>query len=334
MISEGDLLRSDPRFAPFLESNFNAAEFASRAIASDKHSTAQAQLDRLQEGIERLDNQLRTEVLRNQDDLISQSSELGEVDSSLQRITLSVRSLQSVAARVRAEVLEPYQQVAAKTQQLRSLQRTVDLLRHVIHRLKLMQRLRMQMAAEGGGRWAGGWTPPEGMFLQHASIWVRRGPAHQPTKTFLFHSSVVPRPTRIYITHAFTHAHNAHVRVHVPAHTHAGILEAAKAAKLLSDIAAVDAEADLGGIDVVESDAGFLQTALAQVRSQTEAAFKAGLDSLSQADVGSALQVRRELGRGCVGSWGGDPWGCVIVCITIKRVKYRTQKAMLTGRGS
>ena len=50
----------------------------------------------------------------------------------------------------------------------------------------------------------------------------------------------------------------------------AGILEVAKAAKLLSEIAAVDGEADLSGIEAVEADAEFLQTAAAIVRSQTE----------------------------------------------------------------
>lgn len=53
-------------------------------------------------------------------------------------------------------------------------------------------------------------------------------------------------------------------------HSPAGILEVAKAAKLLSEIAAVDAEADLSGINAVDADAEFLQTAAAVVRSQTE----------------------------------------------------------------
>jgi hypothetical protein len=44
----------------------------------------------------------------------------------------------------------------------------------------------------------------------------------------------------------------------------------AKAAKLLSEIAAVDAEADLSGIEAVEADAEFLQTAAAIVRSHTD----------------------------------------------------------------
>jgi len=44
----------------------------------------------------------------------------------------------------------------------------------------------------------------------------------------------------------------------------------AKAAKLLSEIAAADGEADLSGVEAVEGDEEFLQTAAAIVRSQTE----------------------------------------------------------------
>lgn len=46
----------------------------------------------------------------------------------VQRISLSVRSLQMVAARVRAEVAEPLQQIATRTQQLRNLQARASLL--------------------------------------------------------------------------------------------------------------------------------------------------------------------------------------------------------------
>lgn len=214
-----DLLHSDSRFTPFLSSNFNAAEFASRALA-ETHTTAQVQIDQLQHGIALLDRQLRQEVLHHQDDLISHSAKLSDTDTALQRISLAVRSLQSVAARVRAEVAEPYHQIAAKTRQLRNLQSTVDMLRHVIHRVKLVQRLRAQL--DSGST---------------------------------------------------------------------GILEVAKTARLLSDIAAVDAEGDLSGIDAVEADAAFLKDAATAVRSQIEVALRSGLAALSQADVGSALQA-------------------------------------------
>ena len=215
----GGDLQSNQRFLPFLSENFDAAQFASNALA-DTQTTAQTQIDYLQQGIALLDAQLRQLVLQNRGELISHTSKLDEADVSLQRISLSVRSLQSVAARVRAEVMEPYQQIVTRTQQLSNVQRTVDLLRHTIHRVKLVQRLRAEMSSPN-----------------------------------------------------------------------AGIMEAAKAARLLSDIRAADSEADLSGLAVVDSDIDFIATTNVSVRTQINAALRAGLDTLSQAEVGTALQA-------------------------------------------
>ena len=44
-------------------------------------------------------------------------------------------------------------------------------------------------------------------------------------------------------------------------------LDLAKAAKLLTDVAVVESEADLSGIDVLEADEGFLRDAGRQVRA-------------------------------------------------------------------
>lgn len=249
-----DVLK-EPRFTPFLEDSFDAATFASRSLSADGHTTAQAQTEQLELGVAALDAALRQLVLRHQGELVAQTARLTEAEGAVQRLGLSVRSLQMVAARVRAEVAEPYQQIAARTQQLRNLQATVDLLRHATHRLKLVQRLRVQMGAAdaaGARRWRVGGSC------------ALAAPLHPSSRPLLPLASPV------------------------------GILEVAKAAKLLSEIAAVDAEADLAGIDAVDADAEFLQTAAAVVRSQTEVALRAGLQCISQADVGSALQVRRQ----------------------------------------
>lgn len=144
-----ELLTSD-KFKPFQSDSFDAAEFASRSLQSESHTTAQAQTEQLQAGVTALDAALRQLVLQHQGELIAQTARLTEAESAVQRIGLSVRSLQMVAARVKAEVAEPYQVVATQTRQLMNLQATVDLLRHVTHRLKLVQKLRQQMAAADG----------------------------------------------------------------------------------------------------------------------------------------------------------------------------------------
>ena len=143
-----DLLQT-PQFEPFLDDQFDPSSFASRSL-SEGHTTAAAQTETLQHGVAQLDGALRQLVLRHQDDLVAQASRLAEAEAAVQRISLSVRSLQLVAGRVRGEVAEPFQQLAARTRQLKNLQATVELLRHVIHRLKLVQRLRQQMAAADG----------------------------------------------------------------------------------------------------------------------------------------------------------------------------------------
>lgn len=108
----------------------------------------------------------------------------------------------------------------------------------------------------------------------------------------------------------------------------AGSQEPAKAAKLLSDITAVGQEIDLSGLNVVEADEEYLQNAsnqvqalcptaicgrttlcitlplllacylmtllngiVVQVHVQARAALRAGMETLSQAEVGSALQI-------------------------------------------
>ena len=159
------LLASD-QFRPFLADSFDPASFASRSLAEGGGTTAQAQTEALQAGVAALDGALRGLVLRHQGELLAQAGRLADGEAAVQRIALSVRSLQMVAARVRAEVTEPYQQIAARTQQLANLQATVDLLRHTIHRLKLVQRLRQQMgAAEGAGAWSAGGGSASGRGL-------------------------------------------------------------------------------------------------------------------------------------------------------------------------
>lgn len=184
-----DLVHSDPRFAPFLSQDFDAASFASRALA-ETHSP-QAQTEQLQAAIHLLEGQLRQEVTGRQAELISQASRLHESEASLQRLSLSVRSLQSVAARVRAEVAEPYRQIAGKSVQLRNLQRTVDLLRHAIHRLKLVQKLRAQMALEGAGAWQGSGGGRKG-GLQGAVLQGSRCAAAQITWSLVHCHSATP----------------------------------------------------------------------------------------------------------------------------------------------
>jgi hypothetical protein len=71
----------------------------------------------------------------------------------------------------------------------------------------------------------------------------------------------------------------------------------AKAAKTLSEIGTLRAEADLAGVAVVDAELPFLARAAADVRAEAAASLQRGLESLSQSEVGAALQVLANLGE-------------------------------------
>ena len=68
-------------------------------------------------------------------------------------------------------------------------------------------------------------------------------------------------------------------------------LDLAKAAKFLTDAKMVGEEADLSGIEVLSADNEFLEAAEDQLAGEARAVLANGMASLSQAEVGSALQV-------------------------------------------
>eukprot|EP00198_Chlamydomonas_reinhardtii_P007786 XP_001697123.1 component of oligomeric golgi complex 5 [Chlamydomonas reinhardtii] len=216
--SGGSDLLQLPRFQPFLDNNFNVAEFTSKVLGGS-HTTASAQSEQLRDGVHQLESALSDEVVARNKELLHHVRRMLDAENSVRDVVLSVESLQSAVRRIRAEVVGPYEQIKHKTQQLRNIHATVDILRHVIHRLKLAQKLRAQLAV----------------------------PAAQ--------------------------------------------LDLAKAAKLITDIRHVDAEVDLSAIEAVAADAEFLESARKSVQEQAEAALVEGVESLSQAKVGSALQV-------------------------------------------
>ncbi|KAF8065824.1 COG5 [Scenedesmus sp. PABB004] len=211
-------LLESPQFAPFLASDFNAAEFTSRVLAGSRTS-AQAQAEELRAGVRSLEGALSAHVLAHHADLLGHARRLADMEHALQDVVLSVSALQAAVTRVRAEVAGPYAAAAAKTRQLANVQATIDALRHLTARLKAVAKLRAALAA-------------------------------------------------------------------APA-----LLDLAKAAKLVSDVAAISREADLRGIAAAEADEPFLAQAAADIQDQAQAFLIDGMESLSQAKVGSALQV-------------------------------------------
>mmetsp|Transcript_44390 Transcript_44390/g.74008 ORF Transcript_44390/g.74008 Transcript_44390/m.74008 type:complete len:808 (+) Transcript_44390:117-2540(+) len=71
----------------------------------------------------------------------------------------------------------------------------------------------------------------------------------------------------------------------------AAIPDLSKAAKLLSDVETLRAEGDLSGIDVLDVEDQWLASVSKNIRGKAEVLLKQGMQSLSQAEVGSVLQV-------------------------------------------
>ncbi|KAK9840386.1 hypothetical protein WJX74_009033 [Apatococcus lobatus] len=227
-------LREDPRYRAFFQDGFNPATFASQALAGP-HSSAQATVTELQDGLRALDLRIREEVLEHHAELVQQSRHIQALEAAMQSIGGSVSSLQDSIARAQQEVREPYTAVAQATRQLTNLHATVTLLRNVLQRLRLIQRLHAMSEAS---------------------------PATSPSPAGEASASAAGRT-----------------------------LDLAKAAKLLGDIKASEQEADLSGVDVIDAEQDFLREVGQQVREQAQAALAKGMQSLSQADVGSTLQV-------------------------------------------
>ena len=87
----------------------------------------------------------------------------GNILSDVQGIALAHESLGSALRRVRGEVLDPYNTIKQKTLQLKNLQATTDLLRHTVQSVKLIQRLRSLMGADG-----------ETLKLSACDVWQNR----------------------------------------------------------------------------------------------------------------------------------------------------------------
>ncbi|GBF91082.1 hypothetical protein Rsub_03938 [Raphidocelis subcapitata] len=219
-----DALLALPQFAPFLGGEFDAAEFTSRVLAESR-TTAHAQAEELRQGVRQLEGALAAGVVARHAELLGHARRLLDAEAGAAEVALSVGSLQAAVRRVRAEVEGPYDAVRLKTRQLRALHASIELLRALLARLKLVSKLRQQLEA-----------PPEQLDL-------------------------------------------------------------AKAARLLADVAAASGGGVLAGVDAAAADEPFLAAAGARIREAAQAALAEGMDAMSQAKVGGALQVFFNLGE-------------------------------------
>lgn len=138
---------SGSQFEPFLQTNFDASEFASRALCGSEAS-AQSTTQSLRDGIDTLDREIRVEVLSKQDSLMAVVKKLCTAEERSRGLESTVSGFQQTVEQLKVALSEPCDQIRSKTRQLKNLRDSVDLLRNVNHRLKVTQRLRAQI--EGG----------------------------------------------------------------------------------------------------------------------------------------------------------------------------------------
>ncbi|KAL5497180.1 hypothetical protein EMCRGX_G013605 [Ephydatia muelleri] len=142
-----DELAHEETLRPLLEDKFNAKSFATAAIQSQ---TIGETLQKLANGIAELDRALYSQVVSNYEDLLSQATGIEALEGVLKMMKTRIESLTSSVDRIGAKVVDPYQKLVSRTDQLVRLQAACDLLRKVIRMLFLIKRLKSQM--QGGIR--------------------------------------------------------------------------------------------------------------------------------------------------------------------------------------
>lgn len=139
----------DPLFAPFMDPDFDALKFASGAVVQGGDSSAH--LRDIRSGIDRLEREIREHLSGHQEELMGSLDSLGSLENGLDKTSLSITYLRSLASRVRTEVVGSASRVGALTTQSSNLRATIDLLQHTAYRLKLISQLRSSTSSENLG---------------------------------------------------------------------------------------------------------------------------------------------------------------------------------------
>lgn len=141
-------IRDDPAFARFLSPGFQASKFASDALAGSSQSS-QVTTAQLQEGIRALTRRLKDEVSHRQPELLQQAVSLRHAEDAMQGIAGSVEALQGAMQRVRGEVSDMCTRMRSQNRQAANLHAAADLVRALLHRLKLANKLKALLTSEG-----------------------------------------------------------------------------------------------------------------------------------------------------------------------------------------
>ncbi|RXG60114.1 Conserved oligomeric Golgi complex subunit 5 [Armadillidium vulgare] len=130
-------------YAPFLEDEFDPQAHASQLIQGVVISE---HLNKLSLGINKLEKEIENQVGSHYEDLLSHASGVETLEEVLNTMHERIQTLQAGVERLRARVVEPYNQISQQTLILGRLQSACELLRRIIRCLSLSQRLQEQVA--------------------------------------------------------------------------------------------------------------------------------------------------------------------------------------------
>ncbi|KAJ8261862.1 hypothetical protein GJAV_G00159310 [Gymnothorax javanicus] len=146
MASTNALLKDDC-YADFCNEDFDVKTYTAQAI---HHAVIAEQLAKLAQGISQLDKELHVQVVARHEDLLAQATGIESLEGVLQMMQTRIAALQGAVDRIRAKIVDPYNKILARTDQLARLQVACDLLRRIIRILYLSKRLQGQL--QGGSR--------------------------------------------------------------------------------------------------------------------------------------------------------------------------------------
>lgn len=129
-------------YGEFLVPDFDAREYAGRAIEAANVSTL---LARLKEGVDRLDRSLDSVVSSHQETLLTHASSLTHVEELLASVQSGHNALQVLLQRLRERINEPHDRVASLLCAAENQQAVVDLLRRLHHFQFLARRLQSHL---------------------------------------------------------------------------------------------------------------------------------------------------------------------------------------------
>eukprot|EP00039_Didymoeca_costata_P020153 m.340253 g.340253 ORF g.340253 m.340253 type:complete len:767 (+) comp19209_c0_seq1:136-2436(+) len=212
--------QNDELFSKFFEDKFDASRFANSIIQVHETSVS---LEKLADGIARVESELHSQVVSHHDDLLLQATGIQKLEDVLKMVSTRVKSLHQSFQRIQDKVTTPYKLIQTRAAQLIRLQSACEILRRTLRYLYLAKRLKTQL--QGGNR------------------------------------------------------------------------EVAKAAATLTELNDLMEYVDLSGVDVVDKERKWIEEVQQQIESSAVEMLNLSMASHNQIQLGTALQVFRNLGR-------------------------------------